>query len=231
MKTYNHIFFDLDHTLWDFDKNSNETLRELIEKHQINRLYKIDPEAFLKTYRKVNKQLWTEYNQGSISKEELRIIRFQRVLDKHRIENDELAAQLDEEYIASCPLKGNLIEGTVEVLDYLKPKYTLHIISNGFEETQFRKVKAANIDHYFDEIITSETYGIQKPDSRIFSKLIDKIGTKKQECLMIGDNLHTDMIGAQRSGIDQVFYNPLKTNHNLILTYQITKLIELKAIL
>ncbi len=228
---YKHIIFDLDHTLWDFEKNSEETLNELIIEHQLTKLYSIDPIDFIRVYRKTNKHLWNQYNKHQISKEDLRVQRFEIVLEHFSIRDAALSSVLDHEYISRCPEKGHMIEGAKEILDYLAPNYHLHILTNGFEATQDRKLKGAHIDHYFEQVITSETLGIQKPDSRIFDYMIRLAKAKKEECLMIGDNLHTDIIGARRAKIDHVFYNPLQINHDFKVNYQIRKLIELKEIL
>jgi len=228
---YRHIIFDLDHTLWDFEKNSSETLFELIQEHELTRLYNIDPIDFVRIYRKTNKSLWNLYNKHKITKEELRIQRFDIVLEHFSVKEKKLARTLDEKYISRCPEKGYMIEGAKEILEYLSPTYELHILTNGFDATQARKLKGSNIDHYFKQIITSETLGIQKPDSRIFDYLIQAAKAKREECLMIGDNLHTDIIGAQRAKIDHVFFNPLQINHDFKVNYQIRKLIELKEIL
>jgi len=228
---YKHIIFDLDHTLWDFDKNSEETLTELITEYQLQKLYKINPDDFIKTYRKTNKHLWNLYNKNKISKEDLRLQRFDIVLSEFSIKDSLMVKKLDQEYIDRCPEKTHLIEGAKEILEYLSKKYQLHILTNGFEATQDRKLKGSKIDHYFNQIVTSETLGIQKPDSRIYTHIVKLAKAKKEECLMIGDNLHTDIIGAQRAKIDQVFFNPLQINHSFIVNYQIRKLVELKQFL
>lgn len=230
-KTYTHILFDLDHTLWDFDKNSKETLTELYSAHNLKELLRCDISTFLNCYSEVNHQLWHLYSKHKISKDALRIQRFQMVFDWFKYTNDPLAHQLDIEYINICPEKNHLMPGAIQTLEYLGEKYPLHLITNGFEETQYRKLKASNLHDYFDVIVTSESTGYNKPNRKIFTHTLKAIGCSYKECIMIGDNLKTDIQGAKNVGMDHVFYNPKKTLHQYKVTYEISQLDELTKLL
>jgi putative hydrolase of the HAD superfamily len=228
---YKHLFFDLDHTLWDFKRNSTETLTELyhhfkLEDHGIAGL-----ETFIKTYLHRNEMMWEQHRYGNIDKETLRNKRFEFTLYDLEIEDAVLSKSLSDEYIKRAPYKTNLFPYTHEVLTYLKEKYFLHIITNGFRETQFIKMNSTNILPYFSEIILSEEVGYNKPDINIFLHSLNKAKTTSEESLMIGDNLEVDIAGARGANIDQVYFNPNKIQHQKEATFEINSLIELKAFL
>ena len=153
---YKHIFFDLDHTLWDFNKNSSETLEELFELYSLKELGIHAFEDFIKMYRKVNDEKWDLYRKGEINKQELRATRFHDTLLSFEIDHPELAAQIDHDYIQKSPHKTNLFPHTHDVLKYLSKKYVLHIITNGFSEVQVIKMSASGLHTYFRYKITSE---------------------------------------------------------------------------
>jgi putative hydrolase of the HAD superfamily len=228
---YKHLFFDLDHTLWDFDKNSTETLTELFLQFHLEELGVRDLETFIKTYLHRNELMWEQYRYGNITRETLRNERFTFTLYDLEIEDERLAKALSEEYILRAPYKTNLFPDTHEVLTYLKEKYILHIITNGFRETQFLKMNSTNITHYFSEIILSEEAGFKKPDPNIFFHSLKKANTISEESLMIGDNLDVDIAGARSANIDQVYFNPNKISHQKETTFEISSLIELKGFL
>ena len=231
-KQYRHIIFDLDHTLWDFEKNSDETLTELYQTHKLEKLLKIDLSEVLATYREINLQLWHQYNLKKVSKEQLRIDRFNLLFHRFNYENRSLAKILDREYLATCPNKVHLIPGTIEVLSYLKNKYQIHYLTNGFKETQIRKITASKIDHFAQSTTTPECAGYTKPDKRIFQYKLKKINASCSDCLMVGDNPLTDVTGAKKAGIDQVFFNPNgKFIPKLKPSYEIQALTQLMDIL
>ncbi len=208
MSKYKHLIFDLDHTLWDFEKSSRETLAEL---HQIFGLAQIggcDLVNFIRIYEKTNQILWTKYHEKKVTKDELRIQRFQLVFKAFGHQDDDMAATLDREYIERCPVKPNLMKGALSTLDSLYGKYEMHLLTNGFEETQHRKIEAAKIDNFFKTVTTSESCGHTKPHPLIFKHKLKKIDANRTECLMIGDNPLSDIHGAKTAGIDQVFFNP-----------------------
>ena len=227
---YRHLFFDLDHTLWDFEKNADETLRHLYELHQLGR-YGFTVEQFTARYSEVNHALWRLYQANKISQHELRSIRFVRTLTKLGMTEVDIPTNISEQFTDILPQKSAVFPYTYEVLDYLKEKYTLHLITNGFQDVQHLKLASSNLTDYFQEVITSEHSGCLKPDRRIFEYAINRCGTTAEECLMIGDNLECDVLGAYNAGIDQVYFNPDKRRHSAEVTYEISCLSELKNFL
>ena len=164
--SYKHLFFDLDRTLWDFDTNSEETLLELFDVHRLSERTDHAPMEFVNAYQAVNERLWAQYRAGTIQKAELRSTRFRVAFGEMEIDDPDFADRFGEEYLRLCPLKTKLVSGADELLGDLHEKYVMHLITNGFQETQAIKIKAASIEHYFDEVITSEAAGARKPDPR-----------------------------------------------------------------
>ncbi len=230
LQKYLHLFFDLDRTLWDFESNSYEALSDVYQKYAL-KPYFPDPEDFVRAYHKYNERLWAEYRLGSLSKEVLRSKRFELTLKERELINPELAKQIGEEYLALSVIKTRLFPNTIEILEYLKPNYKLYILTNGFRETQFSKMKNCGLDAYFDHVFTSETIGYNKPDTRIFSWAVNSVNGKKKECMMIGDDYDVDIAGATLYGMDTVYFNPMKLDNSAPSTYEITSLLELKSIL
>lgn len=234
MKPYKHIFFDLDHTLWDFEKNSEETLYTLYHEFGLDEYEKLfDRDSFYRKYKFVNHLLWDLYNKGKIDQKELREARFVKTLTGLGLEPHQVPTGISEAYTDLCPQKTAVFPYTFEVLDYLKPKYGLHIITNGFKDVQYIKMNGSRLTDYFGEIVTSECCGYKKPDKRIFEHALDRIQVRSEDCLMIGDNLECDIDGARLAGMDQVFFNPEKTKAKLSPkpTYHIHCLSELQAML
>lgn len=233
MKAYKHILFDLDHTLWDFEKNSEETLYTLYEQFELAKYGKFTCDSFYRKYRFVNVRLWDLYNKGKIDQQELRRSRFVKTLTGLGLEEHEVPEGISEAYTSLCPTKKAVFPHTYEVLEYLQPKYGLHIITNGFKEVQQVKMSSAMLHDYFKEVVTSECCGYKKPDQRMFRHLLDRIDVNPEQCLMIGDNFECDIEGARNAGIDQVYFNPekIKTRQRPKPTYEISCLSELKQIL
>lgn len=231
MKKYKHILFDLDHTLWDFDRNSAETLVELHTEYAIEDQHGIDVHHFVSTYSDINAELWRLYDRGDISKHQLRKVRFEQLFQRFGASDNTLAATLDTAYIDRCPEKTHLFEGTLPLLDQLYDAYNLHIITNGFNETQARKLKASGLTGYFQTVTTSENARCKKPDPNIFYHKLHKIKATEKECIMIGDNLLNDVIGARGVAIDQVFFNHRNEIHQEKITYEIKAINELRDIL
>ena len=233
MKQYKHIFFDLDHTLWDFEKNSEETLYTLYQEFDLGAFGKFDCDSFYRKYRFVNNRLWDLYNKGKINQKELRESRFVKTLTGLGLEAHEVPAGLSEAYTDLCPTKTAVFPYTYDVLAYLQPRYGLHIITNGFKDVQHIKMSGSNLTGYFKEIITSECCGYKKPDKRIFEHALDRIQVRPQECLMIGDNLECDIEGAREAGLDQAFFDPEGSPRKMRPkpTYHIHCLSELQEIL
>ena len=199
-----HIFFDLDHTLWDFEKNSALTFKKILADHKIN----VDANQFINTYIPLNEAYWKLYQDGKIDKEELRYKRLKTAFDAlDAWVEDSIIHTLSEDYISHLPNYTHLFEHTVDVLEYLKPKYGLHIITNGFQEVQFGKLKNANIHHYFEHIINSESVGVKKPDPKIFNFALQLVNVSPEKTVMIGDNLEADILGAQNVGMHTIHFN------------------------
>jgi len=232
LKAYNHIFFDLDHTLWDFERNSEETISELFHELKMAERGVTSAKSLYQSFERANREAWDLYHLNQIDKEELRISRFIRTLAENGIpDHRELAELMAQFYLAVCPTKPHLFEGSIEILDHLVSKYPLYLISNGFSETTEMKVKGSDITKYFKTVITPTHSGFKKPEKEMFLYALAKANCSPEQAIMIGDDLQADIIGAKNVGIDQVFFNPNKKNHELSVTFEISKLEELKAIL
>ena len=230
MTAYKHIFFDLDHTLWDFNVNCFLTLEELYESYQLHHLgFPLD--AFQKTYLKINNQMWDGFHKGTVTKEDIREKRFEYTFNDLGYQKKDVPGTMENDFLRICPAKGRLFPYTYEVLDYLKEKYTLHIITNGFKETQHIKLSTSGLSKYFKEVIESDVCGFKKPDKRIFDHALELGHAKKEESLMIGDDFEADVLGARNAGIDQVFVNRNNFSHKEMITYEIDCLSKLKEIL
>lgn len=210
MKNKKHIFFDLDHTIWDFDKNAEETLNELYNTYKLDELGLKSCTDFITTYTENNHQLWADYHLGKITKDFLRAERFNKTFIQLGIHPDVVPHQFEDDYVSISPTKTNLFEGAENVLSYLQQKYTLHIISNGFKETTLTKMDLSGLNPYFSNVIISEDVGVNKPNPIIFEYALDKAKAFKSESIMIGDSLEADIYGALNFGIDAIFFNPLK---------------------
>ena len=224
---YHHLFWDLDHTLWDFERNSQLALKELFEEQQLGQKLGIDFSEFHSTYKRYNEWLWEKYRHGLVTKADLRINRFLNTLKHYHYEDRSLAKWMEEEYLKRSPFMPHLMPGALEVLDYARSKYEMHIITNGFEEVQHIKMEKSGLGPYFREIITSESVGVRKPDPYIFKYSMRKTGAEPQNSLMIGDNWDADILGAKNSGMDQVFFNPEKKKKSDEPTFEIQSLREI----
>ena len=226
-----HIFFDLDRTLWDFEKNSHTTLLELIFQFNLIERGIDNAEDFIKKYKIHNARLWDLYRENKINKEKLRSKRFLMVLEEYGIDDKDLAEQFGLAYIKQSPLKTKLSPFTHEVLSYLKNKYTLHIITNGFEEVQHIKLAAADLKQYFDIVVTSEEVGVKKPNSKIFEFALEQANAKAEQSIMIGDDLVVDVLGAEKAGMQGIYFNPNKEEHKEEVVHEIFCLSELMTLL
>lgn len=223
-KKYQHIFFDLDHTLWDFDRNAEETLIELFHSYQLKTLGIDSCEQFIALYTKNNHQLWADYHLGKITKDFLRAERFSKTFKQLGVNPEAIPPQFEDDYVNISPTKTHLFEGAKEVLAYLNEKYTLHIISNGFKETTLTKMHHSNLYPYFKSIIISEDVGVNKPNPLIFQHALTRAKAQKMESIMIGDSLEADIDGALNFGIDAIFFNPTEKEKPRHVPFQINHL-------
>ncbi|SEM74131.1 putative hydrolase of the HAD superfamily [bacterium A37T11] len=203
-----HLFFDLDHTLWDFDKNAEETLKELYESYRFDQLGLGSADAFIESYTRNNHRLWALYHHGKIDRETLRTTRFQQTFADLGIEPTLFPQQFEEDYIRICPQKTHLFPHAHETLDYLGQAYNLHLISNGFKEGAETKLHTSGLRRHFQTIVISDDIGIRKPHPGIFMYALNGADATKQESIMIGDSLDADVRGALDFGIDAIFFNP-----------------------
>ncbi len=230
-KNYKHIFIDLDRTLWDFEKSAQQTFEEIYRKHDLKKLGIPSLEEFNKFYTEHNNRLWSYYRKGQIKKEILSVQRFELTLKDFAIKDAELSKQIADDYVNLSPTMVNLFPNTHEILTYLKSKYVLHIITNGFEEVQQKKLDSANLRQYFTKIITSEMAGFKKPDPEIFRYAFQSTGAIVEESMMIGDDLKVDILGAKAFGMDQIYVNFNKLKHQEKPSFEVNNLREIEKIL
>ncbi len=233
MMKYEHLFFDLDRTLWDFESNSKESLQELYLDFALEERGIPGFDAFHTTYFKHNNKLWERFRKGYISRKDLGFKRMWHVLLDYKIMDTNMAQAMNEKYVATLPYKRRLMPGTKEVLNYLKEKgYALHIITNGYKKGQEIKLCSSGIAQYFDVVVTSELAGRPKPHPDIFRYAMDQTQCDCRQGLMVGDALEIDIAGAQNMEMDTVYFNP----ENIALshiqpTYVISDWEQLKRIL
>jgi len=221
-----HIFFDLDHTLWDFDKNSGLTFGKIFEIHEVD----VSLEKFLNVYEPINFKYWKLYREEKVTKQELRYGRLKDTFNEIDISlSDQLIDNLSEDYIAYLSSFNYVFDSTYDVLDYLNAKYELHIITNGFEEAQEKKMKASNLRKYFNTVTNSEMVGVKKPNPKIFNFAMDLANAKPEHSVMIGDSLEADIKGAIDVGMQALYFDYKNSDYND--SYQrITHLSALKDI-
>jgi len=231
MKHYKHLFFDLDRTLWDFETNSDETLREILAKYNLASKGIMSLQMFKNVYSGINTMLWSLYLNGEIIKEKLNLQRFNITLEAFGIYDTLLANSMADDYVEMSPLKTNLFPYAMEMLEYLHGQYKLHIITNGFEEVQFKKLTQTGMNRYFDKVITSEEAGAMKPKEQIFHFALNKASALANESLMIGDEIEIDLLGAKAVGLDQMYVNHQGKTHKESFTFEVQSLAEILGIL
>ena len=228
---YKDLFFDLDHTIWDFELNSKETLWDLHQKYALEAKGIYDFDVFYSNYSKHNHRLWDRYTKGFIKQEELRWKRIYLSLLDYKIADEALSKEMSIDYLDILPNKKNLFPYTIEILDYLKNKnYKMHLITNGFESVQFKKIKNSNLADYFTEVITSEASNSLKPNKEIFEYALKVSNAQLETSIMIGDNESADIQGAINAGMDSIFVNHLQIQPTVPATHTITHLKELENI-
>lgn len=230
MTRYRHIFFDLDRTLWDFDRNSSDSLKDIIKEFGLDDTI-TDEEEFVRLFNKYNDALWNDYRHGNIKKYELRFKRFKLLFNHFGISDVNNIEEISKFYLNAGPLKTSLVPHAKEILIYLHSFFQLHIISNGFYDVQLTKVKNSGISPYISKVFTSDRIGYSKPKAGIFEYAITSVNAKKSECIMVGDDILNDVQGAKNFGIDQVYFNPEKQVISIQPTHEIRDLLELKGIL
>jgi putative hydrolase of the HAD superfamily len=230
MKTYKHLFFDLDRTLWDFDKNAEETFRHIYAKYGLQDRGVGSLEAFRNVYEEHNNLLWSYYRKGEIKKPALNVRRFEMSLNDFGIKDTLLACDIANDYITVDPDRVYLFPHALEILQYLAPNYHIHIITNGFDEVQFPKIAISGMKKYLDKVITSEDAGCKKPESDIFLYALERTSARVEESIMIGDDLEVDIQGAKSVGMDQVFVNYKGLRHDEEVTFEVNSLGELKEL-
>jgi putative hydrolase of the HAD superfamily len=228
---YKHLFFDLDHTLWDFDSNSREALHDLYHSLSLADVGVNDFDLFHKLYLGHNERLWDRYRKGHMKVDDLRWKRMAVTLLEFKNGDEMLARKMGIAFLEILPTKKKLFPNTIELLNYLtEKKYALHLITNGFEKTQHHKLKTSGIDHFFTEVITSEGSNSLKPHAEIFDFAIMKTGALKNESIMIGDTPDVDILGARDAGIDQVYVNHTGNTDTVRATFTVYSLKELMGI-
>ncbi len=221
------VFFDLDHTLWDFDKNSELTFNTIF----INNLPDVDAKLFIDKYVPINQECWKLYQFDKITHEELRYNRLKHSFDAiNYFISDAQINKISDEYIRLLPDNNHLFEGTIEILEYLKPKYNLHIITNGFADVQSRKIYNAKIENYFQTVTNSEMAGVKKPNPEIFNYALSRANAAVATSIMIGDSYDADVLGAINAGLDAIYFNESKVNVDKNIK-QVNNLLELKNFL
>ncbi len=231
MPQYKHLFFDLDHTLWDFDANARETLTDIYAFFELDKKITAPFDDFYRKYLYHNEILWDRYHKGLISADELKWKRMWRTLLDFKIGDEALAKDISAKFLEILPTKKILFPHTKEILIYLKKKnYTLHLITNGFEKTQWSKLNNSGLGEFFTHVITSEASNSLKPKKEIFDYAMDMANASLPESIMIGDNPEVDIQGAMNAGMDAVFVNHINATTALDPTYTVYHLKELEAI-
>ena len=228
MKEINNLFFDLDHTLWDFDKNSDLTFFKILKKNNLS----IDVSKFLNSYHPINRKYWELYRENKVSKADLRYYRLSDTFKKLNYDiNDDLINQLAIDYIQHLSDFNHLIPDTLIVLNSLKSNYRMHIITNGFKEVQKRKLQKSKLIKYFDSVTISEDVGVKKPHKLIFDHALTAANANVENSVMIGDNFNADILGALGVGMKAIYYDFHKTNEqereNLIIIKNLKELIKI----
>ncbi|MBV6646486.1 MAG: YjjG family noncanonical pyrimidine nucleotidase [Cyclobacteriaceae bacterium] len=228
MKDITHIFFDLDHTLWDYEVNARDTLIELYETFELNSYFS-SFRAFHSSFQFHNDKLWYRYNRGQINRAYIRERRFYQILEARVPITSAKALEMSDFFTSRCPGKTALVPGTEELLDYVDGRYELGILTNGFDDIQAKKLSNTNLDQYFNWIITSETTQYRKPSKEIFDHALTLSGAQAIETLMVGDNLKVDIQGADQAGWRSVWFNPENSpeKHPDIRVTSLKELLEL----
>lgn len=229
---YTTIFFDLDDTILDTVQNSKDSLQELYTDYRFDNYFS-DFNSFYSKYQSINIHLWDLYEQNQIEKDRLMSERFAKTLEEHISIDTDKSLEINRDFMGRVSSRKNIITGAIEILDYLRPKYKMYVLSNGFTEVQDTKIRNAGVGEYFKKVILSDHVGKNKPHPVIFNYALQEACADAGDCIMIGDNIKTDIVGAKNSGIDQVWFNPkgLEDKENVMPDYTIKSLDQLRDIL
>lgn len=227
MKKYKHLFFDLDHTLWDFEQNSRQALTSIYYEFDLRQWQIQSPDHFIDTYHPINYQMWADYREGKIDAPTVKRKRFQDTLKQFGLISESVITDVENYYMQHLPNGGTLMPNVVQMLQKFHQHFDLHIVTNGFRAITDVKLRKSKIQHFFQLILSAEEVGVLKPNAKVFHTAIHKTGATVENSLFIGDNLIADIQGAKSVGMDQVFYNPEKKFHNETPTYEITDMKEL----
>lgn len=227
---YKHIFFDLDHTLWDFDKNAKASLTDVFYKFDLRRFGVKNVEHFQEIYMPINQRMWGEYRRGEIDAETVKIGRFQETFKLFNVVDHGLTKEVKEFYLKQLPVKGALMPNTLDTLNYLKSKYELHIVTNGFRAVTDEKISFSNIGSFFKSTLSAEEVGVLKPNKEVFERALSMNNTNSTESLFVGDSIIADVEGARGVGMDQVLFNPHKKAHTSNPTYEISDIGEMMVL-
>ncbi|MCL5129085.1 MULTISPECIES: YjjG family noncanonical pyrimidine nucleotidase [unclassified Algibacter] len=223
IKNITDVFFDLDHTLWDFDRNSALTFEKIFEINKIE----VEINQFLESYVPINLKYWKLYREDKVSKESLRFGRLNEAFSVLGVEVEHgLINKLSDDYIEYLSSFNYLFDNTLEILDYLNENYRLHVITNGFDEVQHKKMAKSNILHYFETVTNSEMVGVKKPNPKIFKHALELANAKAENSIMIGDSFEADIIGAKNIGMDVIFFDI----NNIVLEEDIKQISELLSL-
>jgi len=224
---YKHIFFDLDHTLWDFDKNAKASLTDVFYEFDLRRFGVRDTHHLQEVYMPINQRMWGEYRRGEIDAETVKFGRFRETLKQFNVLDTGIAMEIKEFYLKQLPTKGALMPNTMETLEYLKGKYKLHIVTNGFRAVTDEKISFSNIGGFFESTLSAEEVGVLKPNKKVFMKAFEMNNAHAAESLFVGDSIVADVEGAQQVGMDQVYFNPHRKAHESSPTYEVFDIGEL----
>ncbi len=229
MKKYRHIFFDLDHTLWDFDRNIEEVIHDLYTYYDLSR-YSFSTKDFLSSFLEANTYLWLQFDMGLMNSSDLKNIRFKIIFTKLGIPSGHIPEDIRKKFEEFCSTKSHVIDHAHTILEFLSKDYKLHILTNGTVNIQNAKLESSGIIRYIDKLITSDISGCHKPEKQMFEYALKATNASKYDSIMIGDNLETDILGAQNADLDQVYFNPKKISHTENVTYEISSLDQLMDI-
>ncbi len=228
---YKHLFFDWDHTLWDFEANSIKVLEEIYYHYNLRQFNVLSPQHFIDTYMPINYYMWTKFREGKIDAETVKFQRFAMTFKEFGVIDDQLIADVKSFYLQELPKGGFLMPNVIDMLNELQNEFQLHIVTNGFLEVTNEKLKYSQIAHYFETVLSAEEVGVLKPNQAVFHEALRRANATVTDSLFIGDNLIADVQGARNVGMNQVFFNPDQRQHDEQPTFEISDMKELVGIL